>query len=167
MEKTKKMVLVPYKPNKPFKSNNEEDKEKNIQQSINQIDEHKVVNPLGEKLLSLDTLMENILKDNTLTDNQKMKEYSNAMQTYMEYKEKYSGPTQLVPAGTVAPLIEKTSPTAIEETILEKPIIALHELDKMTVGEGGDTDEHQKLPKGKKYKRPKIQYDFTKVWISL
>ena len=104
MDHAKKMVLVPFK---------------KIDQ-LNTGTEHRIVNPLSNKLLSLDDRMGKILQNNKLTDVEKIDEYTKAMQLYMEYHKKLSGPTQFTPVGTIVNTETDTSNSDKHDTESEK-----------------------------------------------
>ena len=164
----KKMVLVPFKTLK----------QEGVVESVNhssvvnrgdedehvKVEEHHVVNPLSEKLLSLDSFMEKVLKDDKLSDNEKIKEYGNAMQSYMEYKKKFSGSTQLVPIGTTSGEVHS-------------PVITKIKSDSQTsLTQGGTEDVINNVKKQPEsvsvskipFKTPnlKVQYNFDKAWLS-
>ena len=65
--------------------------------------------PLGVKIVTLDDQMENILKDNSLTDNQKVEKYSAIMQKFMDYQDQYNRSTniQVSPEGATIPMVDK------------------------------------------------------------
>jgi hypothetical protein len=58
------------------------------------------VTPVGEKIVSLDEEMENILKNDSLTDAEKVTRYTNIMQKFMDYQKQYKPPNiQVTPSG--------------------------------------------------------------------
>ena len=93
MEHTQKMVLVPFDAYKqPTPSS------------------PQVTNSLNEKMVSLDREMESVLKDNMLSEMQKVNKYAKVMQEYMEYrrKKKIEGGGEELPKELMTPMNEKT-----------------------------------------------------------
>jgi hypothetical protein len=188
MEKVKKMVLVPFKLHKHGGNQGgsvdldnktptgELEHQKEDQDEVSSVENHHVVNPLSEKLLSLDSFMEKVLKDDKLNDNEKMREYGNAMQSYMEYKKKFSGSTQLVPVGTTSGVNDPSfTPTGNHK--LNNQEISLKESDTFTNTNGPDehnnifpskTNGKDERSTKKPFKPPmlKTQYDFSKTWLN-
>jgi hypothetical protein len=189
MDRVRKMMLVPY--SKQTKTTPAQ--EKTIITASHPEGEHQTVNPLSEKLLVLDNAMEKILSDETLPDFEKVKEYTKAMQSYMEYRRKYSGPTQLAPIGTIGGAHDgeliKGSETVTFGTVdskkgeegknvttesdKEKPIITDVTSDNITdiIKETPPTSDNKAgTIKGTKNKLTRLtivpHYDFDKRWLS-
>ena len=182
MDRAKKMVLVPYKHTTTHSVG------KDVNKSIALLGErqrenvdHSIVGPLTNKLLSLDDAMEKILKDDKLSDMEKMKKYTSTMQTYMEYRKKYSGPTQTAPAGTMGGEEGETpqsmtttigDSSATLSTIIPEDVVHTDitnsekeytEKDEPTISNiPGIEDKSQDKPKTVKNIS---KYDFQKRWL--
>ena len=82
MESTKKMKLVPY--------------EAPVRPAITSV--------ISNKLLSLDSEMEKVLQDKSLSAEQKVQKYTAVMQNYMDYKKQLPTVHDIAPAETMTPM---------------------------------------------------------------
>jgi hypothetical protein len=89
MVHAKKMMLVPYMEHNP---------------------DNSPATPIGGKMISLDHEMEGILNNRTLTESEKVLQYTEAMQRFMEYQKQYTPPnTQVAPTATTGDMGEINS----------------------------------------------------------
>ena len=128
--------------------------------------------------------MENVLKDGTFTDSEKVTKYTDTMQRYMDYQNQYNLPhTQVVPSAAAVPMqteteeggedmkqgIQNNTPTIHEEPIVSESSVKDHngEGELKSVTDNPNTKlpgEKSKISTNKKLKVGK-EYFFTNPWL--
>jgi hypothetical protein len=137
------------------------------------------VTPVGEKIVSLDGEMENVLKDDALTDSEKVTRYTDTMQKFMDYQKQYTPSNhQVTPSAAAGEMQnggESDSPGEKNSEYFSVDSNTLPNEDKkQTVIPKSDNEEDIHVaaptlktskPVSKRLFKKKVEYFFSNPWL--